>query len=94
MFPLAMFSLLKCAPTYKQSQSVNSLYQRTYFIGNTLYNWNIYYNIYNRLSNIIRAIKYITLRWTGHVARMKESSDTFKILKGKPIGKRSISMKA
>ena len=29
------------------------------------------------------------LRWTGHVARMEEGRSSFKILTGKPTGKRS-----
>jgi len=28
------------------------------------------------------------LRWAGHVARMEEGRSAFKILKGKPSGKR------
>ena len=40
--------------------------------------------------NIIRVIKSIRLRWTGHVARMKESRSAFKILTGKPRGKRPL----
>ena len=41
-----------------------------------------------RLSNIIRVIKSRRLRWTGHVARMEEGRSAFKILTGKPTGKR------
>ena len=36
----------------------------------------------------MRAIKYIRLRWTGHVARMEEVTSAFKMLTGKPTGKR------
>ena len=39
-----------------------------------------------RLSNIVR------LRWAGHVARMEEGRSAFKILTGKPTGKRSLGM--
>ena len=35
-------------------------------------------------------IKFIRLRWTGHVARMEEGRRTFKILTGNPIGKRPL----
>ena len=35
-------------------------------------------------------IKSRKLRWTGHVARMEEGRSAFKILTGKPIGKRSL----
>ena len=30
------------------------------------------------------------MRWTGHVARMKEGRSAFKILTGKPTGKRPL----
>ena len=33
-------------------------------------------------------IKSIRLRWAGHVARMEESRSAFKILTGKPTGRR------
>ena len=36
----------------------------------------------------VRVIKSKRLRWTGHVARMEKSRDPFKILMGKPTGKR------
>ena len=35
-------------------------------------------------------IKSRRLRWAGHVVRMKESRSTFKILTGKPTGKRPL----
>ena len=35
-------------------------------------------------------IKSRTLRWAGHVARMEEGRRTFKILTGKPTGKRPL----
>ena len=31
---------------------------------------------------------YTTLRWASHVARMKEGRSVFKIVTGRPIGKR------
>ena len=40
------------------------------------------------LTNIVRIIKSRRLRWTGHVARMEEGRSAFKILTGKPTGKR------
>ena len=40
--------------------------------------------------NIVRAIKSRRLRWTGHVARMEEGRSAFKILSGKPTGKRPL----
>ena len=47
------------------------------------------HSLYN-LYNIIRAIKSRRLRWTGHVVGMKESRNAFKILTGKPTGKRPL----
>ena len=41
-----------------------------------------------RSPNIIRVIKSRRLRWAGLVARMEEGRSVFKILKGKPTGKR------
>ena len=35
-------------------------------------------------------IKSIRLRWAGHVARMKKGTSAFKILTGKPTGKRPL----
>ena len=43
----------------------------------------------NRLPNIVRVIKFRRLRWAGYVARMEEGRSAFKILTGKPTGKRS-----
>ena len=44
----------------------------------------------NRSPNIIRVIKSRRLRWAGHVARMEEGRSAFKILTGKPTGKRPL----
>ena len=40
--------------------------------------------------NIVRVIKSRRLRWAGHVARMEEGRSAFKILTGKPSGKRPL----
>ena len=48
-----------------------------------------YHSLY-RLPNIVRVIKSSRLRWTGHVARMEEGRSAFKILTGKPTGKRPL----
>ena len=42
----------------------------------------------NRSPNIVREIKSRRLRCAGHIARVEESRSTFKILTGKPTGKR------
>ena len=41
-----------------------------------------------RSVNIVRMIKSGILRWAGHVDRMEESRSAFKMLTGKPTGKR------
>ena len=40
--------------------------------------------------NIVRVIKSRRLRWAGYVARMEEGRSAFKILTGKPTGKRPL----
>ena len=43
-----------------------------------------------RSPNIVRLIRSRKLRWAGHVARMEEGRSAFKILAGKPTGKRPL----
>ena len=43
-----------------------------------------------RTHNIVRMIKFITLRWTGHEVRLEESRSTSKVLTGKPRGNISL----
>ena len=40
--------------------------------------------------NIVMVINSIRLRWAGYVARMEEGRSAFKILTGKPPGKRPL----
>ena len=40
--------------------------------------------------NIVRLFKSRRLRWASHVIRIEESKSSFKILKGKPTGNRSL----
>jgi len=40
--------------------------------------------------NIVRGIKSRIMRWAGHVARMGEGRDVYRILVGKPEGKRPL----
>ena len=40
------------------------------------------------LPNIVRVIKWRRMRWAGHVARMGEESGVYRVLVGKPEGKR------
>ena len=46
------------------------------------------HNLYR--SPIVRAIKSRRQRWPSHVARMEGSRSAFKILTGKPTGKRPL----
>ena len=41
-----------------------------------------------RSPNIVRVIKSRRLRWAGHVTRIEEGGNAFKILTGKPKEKR------
>ena len=43
-----------------------------------------------RSPNIDRVIRSRRLRWAGHIAKMVEGRRAFKILKGKPTGKRPL----
>ena len=47
------------------------------------------YSLYHSL-NILREIKSKRLRWTSHVGRLEESRSAFKILTGKPTGKKPL----
>jgi hypothetical protein len=40
--------------------------------------------------NIIRMIKSTRMRWAGHVARMGETRNAYRILVGKPEGKKPL----
>ena len=47
------------------------------------------HSLYRSL-NIVRMDKSRRLRWAGHVARMEEGRSAFKMLTGKPTGKRPL----
>jgi hypothetical protein len=47
------------------------------------------HNLYSS-PNIIRLIKFRRMRWAEHVARMGETRKAYKILVGKPEGKRPL----
>jgi hypothetical protein len=47
------------------------------------------HNLYSSPS-IIRMIKSRRMTWAGHVARMGEKRNTYRILVGKPEGKRTL----
>jgi hypothetical protein len=42
------------------------------------------------LSNIVRVIKSRKMSWAGHVARIGEGSGVYRVLVGKPEGKRQL----
>ena len=56
--------------------------------------WRRLYNkelhSFYRSPNIVRVYKSRRLRWAGYVDRMDEGRIAFKILTGKPIGKRPL----
>jgi hypothetical protein len=48
-----------------------------------------FHNLYSS-PGIIRVIKSRRMRWAGHVARMREKRNAYRILAGKPEGKRPL----
>jgi hypothetical protein len=57
-------------------------------------NWRKLHNeeLHNLYSspNIIRMIKSMRMRWAGHVSRMGEKKNAYRILMGNPEGKRPL----
>jgi len=47
-------------------------------------------NDMNSSPNIVRAIKSRRMRWAGHMARMGEERGVYRVLVGKPEGKRPL----
>jgi hypothetical protein len=47
------------------------------------------HNLYSS-TDIIRQIKSKAMRWAGHVARMREGRKVYRVLVGKPEGKRPL----
>ena len=47
-------------------------------------------NVLYSSPNIVRVIKSRRLRWAGHVARMGEERGVYRVLVGKPEGKRQL----
>jgi hypothetical protein len=48
-----------------------------------------FHNLYSS-PNIVKVIKSRRLRWTGHVGRMGQGRCVYRILVGKPVGKRPL----
>jgi hypothetical protein len=47
-------------------------------------------NVLHCSPNIVRVIKWRRMRWAGYVARMGEESGVYRVLVGKPEGKRPL----
>jgi hypothetical protein len=63
-------------------------YRENYFCFGTLHNEELH-NLYSSPS-IIRIIKSRRMRWPGHVARMGENRNAYRILVDIPEGKRPL----
>jgi hypothetical protein len=48
------------------------------------------HNLYKSSPSVIRMIKSRRSRWAGHIARMGEKRNAYRIFMGKPEGKRSL----
>jgi hypothetical protein len=46
----------------------------------------------NSLPNIVRVVKSRRMRWAGHLARMWEGRGVYRVLVGKPEGKRPLGI--
>jgi hypothetical protein len=42
------------------------------------------------IPNTVRVVKSRRMRWAGHVARMREDRGVYRVLVGKPEGKRAV----
>jgi hypothetical protein len=49
-----------------------------------------FYEVYSSSPTIVRVIKSRRIRWAGHVARMVEGTGAYRVLVGKPEGKRPL----
>ena len=76
---LRVFENMILRPVFRPKRDENGEWRR-------LHNEELH-SLY-RSSNIVRVIKSRRLRWAGHVARMEEGRSVFKMLTGKPSGKR------
>jgi hypothetical protein len=53
------------------------------------FNVEEFHNLYSS-PNIVRMMKSRNMRWAGHVVSMTEMINTYRILIGKPVGKRPL----
>ena len=60
--------------------------------GEIIVNWRKLHNVELAYCspNIIRNLKKRRLRWAGHIARMEQSRNAYRVLVGKSVGKRSL----
>jgi hypothetical protein len=52
--------------------------------------WRKLHSILYSSPNIVRVIKSRRIRWVGHVARMGEGKDAYRVFVGRPEGKRPL----
>ena len=59
-------------------------------LGSLKANWLVSLHALYSSPNIIRSLKSRRLRWEGHVARMEQSRNAYRVLVGKPERKRPL----
>jgi hypothetical protein len=80
-------SVISCVLTV-----INYYHQRwlkDVFIPQEYHILRLYFYVYSS-PDIIRQIKSRRMRWAGHVARMGEGTNVYRVLVGKPEGKRPL----
>jgi hypothetical protein len=71
------------------SKTYGANFRQNYLSQLALY-MKIYLYVRGNITNIIRQIKSRQMRWAGHMARMGEDRQVYKVLVGKPGGKRPL----
>jgi len=64
--------------------------QHMVFCTEFLDGWNVELNDLYSSPNIVRVIKSRRMRWAGHVTRMGEEREVYRVLLGKPEGRRPL----